>query len=77
MLKIPNIFVALILLFSALTLSACATKSEPAPVAAPAPVEVVAEKAAAPEVAPEPAPTPAPVQAAVVEQPKVSEQAAP
>ena len=57
------------LLLSALVLSACASKSEPAPVAASAPVEVVAEKPAAPE--------PAPATVAATEQPQVSTPAAP
>ena len=81
MTRAPHFFVAITLLFSALTLSACASKSEPESVATPAPVEVVAEKPAAPEVTPEPVPEvvpePAPAQLAVAEQPKVNTQAAP
>ena len=60
-----------VLLLSALALSACATKPEAVPVAAPAPVVVVAEKPSAPEVAVEPAPV------AVAEQPAVVAKPAP
>jgi hypothetical protein len=59
-----NVAVPVALLFSALVLSACATKEAP-PIEPPAPVEVVAEKPAATLAAPEPepAPMPAPVTA--------------
>lgn len=71
--RILNSFMQLTLILSALTLSACASKEEPAPVATPAPVEVVAEQPVAPAVVPEPAPAPL----AIAEQPQVSTQAAP
>ena len=58
-----------VLLLSALALSACATKPEAVPVAAPAPVVVVAEKPSAPEVAVEPAPVTVAEQPAVVAKP--------
>ena len=73
--KILNIFIYLALFTSAVTLSACASKSEPAPVVTPAPVEAVVEAPAAPVIAVEPVPEPA--QAAVAEQPQVSAQEAP
>ena len=59
------------LLLAALFLSACASQSEPdaAPVATPAPAEVVAEQPAAPGLEPAPA--------AIAEQPQVSTQEAP
>lgn len=70
-----NVSVTVALLLSALALSACATKPEVPPVAAPAPVEVVTETPPAPVAAPEPAPAPvaasepAPAPAAIAEQP--------
>lgn len=70
--KILNVFMPVALFLSA-TLSACSSNQEPAPVVTPAPVEVVAEKPAAPEVAPQPAPAPV----AIAEQPQVSTQAIP
>jgi len=69
--KMLNIFIPATLLLSVLALSACATKPEAVPVAAPAPVEVVAEKPAAAE------PVAAPAPAAIAEQPPVSAQATP
>jgi hypothetical protein len=74
-----NAAVPLTLLFSALVLSACATKPEVAPIAEPAPVEVVTEAPSAPVAVPEP-PAPAPVPVAAPEPapaPVVAEQPAP
>lgn len=50
-----NVVVPVVLLLSALILSACATKPEAVPVAEPARVEVAAEMPSAPAVAPAPA----------------------
>jgi hypothetical protein len=65
-----NAVVPVALLFSALALSACATKEAP-PIAPPAPVEVVAETPPAPEAVPAPAPVavPAPAPVVIAEQP--------
>src|SRR5450759_873765 len=68
-----NVVVPVALLLSALTVSSCATKPEAVPVAAPAPVEVAAEKPSVPEVAPEPAPAPV----AIAEKPTVVAEPAP
>jgi hypothetical protein len=69
----PNVAIPAALLFSALVLSACATKPKEIPVAASAPVVVAAEKPSAPEAAPEPAPAPV----VIAEQPAVSAAPAP
>lgn len=58
--RIQNVAIPLALLLSALTLSGCASEPKVAPVAAPAPVEVVAQ-VEAPAPAPVAAPAPAPV----------------
>lgn len=52
--RIINTTVYTALIVSVMALSACASKSEPPPVAAPAPVETVAEKPVAQEAAPAP-----------------------
>ena len=49
-----NVVAPVVLLLSALALSACATKPKEAPVAEPAPVTVAEETPAAPEIAPAP-----------------------
>lgn len=78
--KILNVVVPAALLFSALALSACATKPEVAPIAAPAQVEVITETPPAPAPAPEPAPVavpePAPAPAAITAQPAPKQVAA-
>jgi hypothetical protein len=56
--KSLQITLPLVLILSALTLSACATKKEPTPVAPPAQIETVAETPSAPVAAPEPSPSP-------------------
>lgn len=56
MTKTKNFASYVALLFSVIALSACATKPKEAPVAEPAPVAKVAEKAATPEPAPAPVP---------------------
>jgi len=61
--RLSNTVIYAALILSAMTLSACASKEEPAPVAVTAPVEAVVEKAPVAEV------TPAPV--VVAEQPAV------
>lgn len=71
--RAQNVAVPLILLLSALAFSGCATKPKEAPVAEPAPVEVVAEQPSAPE--PEAVAEPAPF--VVAEQPAVSAEPVP
>jgi hypothetical protein len=61
--KTLNAAVPVAMLFSALVLSACATKSEAPPVTPPAPVEVITETPPAPVAVPEPAPAPVAVPA--------------
>ena len=68
-----NVVAHVALLLPALALSSCATKPEAVPVAAPAPVEVAAEKPSVPEVALEPAPAPV----AIAEKPAVVVEPAP
>lgn len=72
MTRTNNFVLSVVLLFSALALSACATKPKEAAVAEPAPAAMVAEQAATSEPAPEPVTTPEPVSV-----PEVAEQTAP
>jgi hypothetical protein len=71
--KMINVAIPVTLLFSALILSACASKPEPVSVAEPAPVAAVAEKPSVPEATPEPAP----VAGAIAEQTTAGNEPAP
>jgi hypothetical protein len=71
--KMHNVAISTALIISALTLSACATKPQEAPVAVPAPVAATQEAAPVPEAAPAPvvaAEQPAPAVAAAQPAPK-------
>ena len=71
--RVFNFAIPVTLLFSALALSACASKPEAVSAAESAPVAAVVEKPSAPEVTPESAPAPA----VIAEQTATSEAPAP
>ena len=71
--RMLNVAIPVTLLFSALVLSACASKPEPVAVAEQAPAAAVPEKPSVPEATPEPAP----VAVASAEQPAASKEPTP
>jgi hypothetical protein len=71
--RMLNVAIPVTLLFSALVLSACASKPEPVAVVEPAQAAAVPEKPSVPEATPETAP----VAVAIAEQPAASKEPAP